>query len=362
MIKSAFLLLFAVLLGSVSLVHAAGDPPGESAEKLHLEQLQQIETLQRRADKLAFGNIGADNYHLAKARLWLDMALSEYHENEYNGLVPAAIVQAGTLLDALEKNLADISMDTPQHISGSEAVRPDLWKKIAALKKNKGFSCGQRPVAEAEIHLVWAGHEKLESSWAHAESYALRAENLIKEAQMSIDKCPPPPPVAPLPPAPVSLPPVLKKITLSGDALFDSGKSILHPSSLPQLDKLAEDLKKVSSLEDVVLTGHTDRMGIKYPQRNQILSEQRAESIKQYLVSKGIPAEKIRTAGAGASQPLVQCSTKQSKAKQIACLQPNRRVEIVVHGIKEESGNNSNSNNPDGKSKQGIEPSANRKE
>jgi len=62
------------------------------------------------------------------------------------------------------------------------------------------------------------------------------------------------------------------------------------------------------------------------------MSEQRAESIKQFLIDKGIPAEKIHASGAGSSQPVVECSSKLSRDKQIACLQPNRRVEITLRG------------------------------
>ena len=94
MIRSAFSLVFAILLGNISLVHADGE--------LLPKQLQQIEALQRRADKLAFGALGADNYHLAKARTWLDLARSEYYDNHKNSITLDAIGQAEALLDALD--------------------------------------------------------------------------------------------------------------------------------------------------------------------------------------------------------------------------------------------------------------------
>jgi outer membrane protein OmpA-like peptidoglycan-associated protein len=311
MISNARALLFAILAASLSLAQAAGEALPE--------QLQQIESLQRRADKLAFGELGANNYHLAKARSWLDLALGEYHENEGIGIVPSAIEQAESLLDALEKKQTGISMDTPQQLPGSETVRPDLWNKIAALKKNDKFSCGQRPIAEAEIQLVWAGHEKLESGWEHAQSYARSAEDLIYEAQASINGCTP----------------VIERITMSTDALFAFDQTTLATPSLPLLDRLADRIKKINALEEVMLVGHTDRLRSDgHPERNQLISEQRAESIRQYLIGKGIPADKIHTSGAGATQPIVECSTRMSKAKQAECLQPNRRVEIILRGAK----------------------------
>jgi OmpA-OmpF porin, OOP family len=75
----------------------------------------------------------------------------------------------------------------------------------------------------------------------------------------------------------------------------------------------------------VAITGHTDRLGsIK---GNQRLSLQRAESVKAYLVSQRVPAERLTTNGAGATQPVVQCKQKQRKAL-VACLRPNRRVTV----------------------------------
>jgi OmpA-OmpF porin, OOP family len=314
------LLSLCILLGSFAIAQATED--------VLPSQLQQIESLQRRAEKLAFDGLGPSDYHLAKARTWLDLALSEYYDKDNSGIISAAIGQAETLLDALEHKQTGISMDTPLQVPGSEAVRPDLLDKISTLKKHEKFSCGQRPLAEAEVYLVWTGHEKYESGWSHAESYARSVEDQIYAAQVAIDNCTAAPAVA-------QPPPPLEKITLSGDALFAFDKATLNPSALWRLDELAESIKKASVLEEVILVGHTDRLRSDgHPERNQTLSEQRAESIRQYLIGKGIAADKIQASGAGATQPIVQCSSKLSKAKQVACLQPNRRVEIILRGEK----------------------------
>ena len=319
MYKPAFPLLFTLMLCAAPLAQAALPPPPPL-------NLHQIEMLQRRADGLAFGELGPDNYHLAKARAWLHLATSEYHEKDTSGALEAAIDQAKTLLDALENKQtgAAISMDTPLQIPGSEAVRPDLLERIAVLKKHGKFSCGQRQAAEAEVYLVWAGHEFYEQGLSHAESYLRSVENLVYEAQVAMDNCGSAPPVVQAPPA--------DKITLSGDALFAFNKATLNPDALWRLDNLAGNIKKVEQLEEVVLVGHTDRYGSL--ELNQALSKQRADSIKQYLVGKGIPEDIIHTKGAGSSQPVVQCQTNQSKAKQVVCLQPNRRVEITLRGAK----------------------------
>jgi len=316
MYKLTFTLLFLIISGCFNLALAIGEEQPD--------QLQRIETLQRRAANLASGGLGSDNYHLAKARAWLDMATSEYYEKETSGILAAAIEMADTLLNALEDKRTDISMDTPFQVPGSETIRPDLQEQIAILKTNDKFSCGQRQIATAEVYLVWAGHEYYESGQSHAESYVRSVENLIYEGKVAMDNC------AAAPVVPAAAPP-LQKFTLSSDALFAFGKSTLNASALSGLDELAENIKKTNMLEEIVLVGHTDRLRSDgHPERNQLLSEQRAESIRQFLIDKGVPAEKIHASGAGSTQPIVECSSKLGKAKQIACLQPNRRVEITL--------------------------------
>jgi OmpA-OmpF porin, OOP family len=294
---------------------------GNISEALAADESQHIESLQRRAEKLSFDRLDPNNYHLAKARTWLNLAASEYYDKDDSGIVPASITQGETLLNALESKQTGITMDTPAQIPGSEKIRPDLWDNVAALKRNDKFSCGQRQTAEAEVYLVWAGHEKAEAGWSHAESYLRDVEDRIYAAQVAIKNC-----------TELALP-VTEKITLSSDALFAFGQAILDPSALWHLNKLANSIKQINSLEEVALVGHTDRLRSDgHPERNQLLSEQRAESIRQYLIGKGIPADQIHASGAGSTQPLVECSTKMSKKKQVECLQPNRRVEILLRG------------------------------
>ncbi|MBK9160121.1 MAG: OmpA family protein [Nitrosomonadales bacterium] len=309
--KFALPLLFAALLGTLA--------PAQAAETPLPERLQQIVELQRRADKLAFGGLGSDHYHLAKARTWLDLATSEYHQTDNSGIVDAAIGQAKALLDALENRRDSISMETPMQLQGSEAVRQDLWEKITVLKGDAKFTCGQRQLAEAEVQLVWTGHEKAESGWSHAQSYARGVENLVYEAQVAIANC-----------GGEAGRKVIEKYVLSTDTLFAFDSAELIPGATARLDRLADTVKGWHSAESVTLVGHTDRYGP--PAYNQKLSEQRAERIRQYLIGKGIAPERIRSGGAGSTQPLVTCPTALSKQEQVSCLQPNRRVEIILRG------------------------------
>ena len=122
-----------------------------------------------------------------------------------------------------------------------------------------------------------------------------------------------------------------EKITLAADALFDFNKSTLRPEGKAKLDDVAAKADKLV-LEVVIAVGHADRIGS--AAYNQKLSEKRAAAVKDYMVSKGIPANRIYTEGKGSKQPVTkpdQCKGAKS-AKVIACLQPDRRVDIEIIG------------------------------
>ncbi|CAL8473280.1 MULTISPECIES: outer membrane protein OmpA [Caballeronia] len=138
---------------------------------------------------------------------------------------------------------------------------------------------------------------------------------------------------APTPPAPVAPPPPViqsQKVTYQADALFDFDKAVLKPAGKEKLDDLASKIGALN-LEVVVATGYTDRIGSdKY---NDRLSLRRAQAVKAYLVSKGIEANRIYTEGKGKRDPVTGNSCQQKNRKQlIACLAPDRRVQIEVVG------------------------------
>jgi OOP family OmpA-OmpF porin len=124
-----------------------------------------------------------------------------------------------------------------------------------------------------------------------------------------------------------------EKITLAADALFDFNKATLRAEGKAKLDDVAAKSNSLV-LEVVIAVGHADRIG--GAAYNQKLSEKRAAAVKDYLVSKGIPANRVYTEGKGSKQPVTkanQCKGAKS-AKVIACLQPDRRVDIEIIGTK----------------------------
>jgi OmpA-OmpF porin, OOP family len=140
---------------------------------------------------------------------------------------------------------------------------------------------------------------------------------------------PPPPPPAP---APAPAPAAPQKITLATKALFDFDKAVLKPEGKQAIDtEVINKLPTVSKIELVLVTGHTDRIGTQA--YNQRLSERRANAVRDYLVSRGVARDKIETLGMGKTQPVpgVVCNQKNMK-ELIACLAPNRRVEVEVKG------------------------------
>ena len=151
---------------------------------------------------------------------------------------------------------------------------------------------------------------------------------------------PPEPVAAPAPvPAPEPAPTpvtVTKEFNLSSDVLFDFGKSSLKPEGVSALDILYDQIKAETPKDGTALVvGYTDRIGS--DASNQVLSEQRAKTVADYLVGKGIPADKISTQGRGEAESVTgtQCDGIKAKKELISCLAPDRRVSISVTGTKE---------------------------
>lgn len=144
------------------------------------------------------------------------------------------------------------------------------------------------------------------------------------------------PPTAPPPPAPEQpARAVPQKVKLSSEATFQFGAAVLDEASRSRLDALAEEIARIR-LEVVLAVGHADRIGP--DEYNRQISEKRATAVKEYLVGKGVPADRIYTEGKGEKQPRhagecpAQTREEQGNARLITCLQADRRVEIEVIG------------------------------
>jgi OOP family OmpA-OmpF porin len=112
------------------------------------------------------------------------------------------------------------------------------------------------------------------------------------------------------------------KITLQADTLYDFNKSDLKPEGKATLDKIARDLGKIK-LEVIIAVGNTDSVGS--DAYNMALGQRRAQSVKAYLVSKGVDGSRIYTESKGKSNPVASNATEEGRAK-------NRRTDIEVVG------------------------------
>ncbi len=136
----------------------------------------------------------------------------------------------------------------------------------------------------------------------------------------------PPPAVAEAQPEPAPAP-MPEKISLSTDALFNFDKAELRPDAKAELDGLLARLR-AANIEEISAVGHTDSIGP--DEYNLKLSERRAEAVKSYLVSQGMPEDKIHVEGKGKREPIADNKSKQGR-------QENRRVDIEVVGTSTEA-------------------------
>lgn len=126
---------------------------------------------------------------------------------------------------------------------------------------------------------------------------------------------------------------VVRPITLGSDGLFEFGRSGMNDLQekgrahlLDVANQINHDFKTLKSVD---ITGYTDRIGSK--SSNDALSLARANTVKAYFISKGVSASLIQVHGAGSTNAVVRCDGVKSAAV-VACLMPNRRIELVVGG------------------------------
>lgn len=101
---------------------------------------------------------------------------------------------------------------------------------------------------------------------------------------------------------------------------FESGSAVLLPAGTQILDEMVVALNRVQG-KNVKIIGHTDSQG--NPDKNKMLSQQRADAVKQYLISKSIAAARLSTEGLGADKPVADNASPEGRKK-------NRRIEFEV--------------------------------
>jgi outer membrane protein OmpA-like peptidoglycan-associated protein len=105
------------------------------------------------------------------------------------------------------------------------------------------------------------------------------------------------------------------------DILFETGKADLKQELKENLAAIGAILQSLLTESKVSVEGHTDNVGT--PEFNQKLSEQRAKAVMQYLIERGVDANRLQSVGYGLTNPVASNDTKEGQAK-------NRRVELVI--------------------------------
>lgn len=113
-------------------------------------------------------------------------------------------------------------------------------------------------------------------------------------------------------------------IVLPGSVLFESGKSMLTASAQQKLTLIAGTLAPQAEEHNIVVEGHTDSQGAR--DFNMQLSQERAQAVMNFLVSRGVPAEAISAVGIGPDRPIADNNTRDGRTE-------NRRVELVIKPI-----------------------------
>lgn len=121
-------------------------------------------------------------------------------------------------------------------------------------------------------------------------------------------------------------------VNFEAEPLFSFDKAVIRKDQRKSLDEFVAGLKGVD-YDEITAVGHADKLGS--DAYNQKLSERRANAVKAYLVSRGVPASKIRADGRGESEPVTGDDCKGTRGKAlISCLQPDRRVDVSANGNK----------------------------
>jgi len=160
------------------------------------------------------------------------------------------------------------------------------------------------------------------SSWTPATAHPDCDGALKKVAQAPAQKVDITKPTATIASRVATTPPEVVKTTYSTDTLFDFDKAVLKPEGKATLDNLIHKIDQME-MEVAIVVGHTDSIGT--DAYNLKLGMRRANAVKAYLVSKGIPAHRVYSESKGERQPIADNKTAQGRAK-------NRRVEIEVVG------------------------------
>jgi outer membrane protein OmpA-like peptidoglycan-associated protein len=248
-------------------------------------------------------------------------------------LDPTSLHIAKTALDTAERaNSEDPTSESTRdyaYIAGRKAQLAEVQAAIVAEAKAKAqagadtVALQARGLQNAQGDLKWSNAQLAQTSTQLAMSKEQLATEQAaraaadKRAKEAMDK------LAMAAALAVKEEPRGTVITLPGNVLFATNKAELLPAAQAKLAQVADALKNQDD-HAMVVEGHTDSQGTEAA--NLDLGQRRAQSVRDYLVSRGVSADKISASGVGQGRPIADNKTVDGRAQ-------NRRVEIVVQPI-----------------------------
>ena len=212
--------------------------------------------------------------------------------------------------------------DEPEEEVGDLGTQPDesgtmQYPEQDLAARDSGVGAPTEVADEPEEEVGDLGTQPDESGTMSYPEQQLASQNVIGEPKQYADE--------PVARAPVS-------VSFEAEPLFSFDKSVVRSDQRSKLNELVASLKG-TQYDSVSVIGYADRIGTN--EYNQKLSERRANAVKAYLVRQGVPAGKINAEGRGESEPVTgdTCSGQRGGAL-IACLEPDRRVDVSVTATK----------------------------
>ncbi|MFT7723640.1 MAG: OmpA family protein [Roseateles sp.] len=303
-------------------------------EAIHAD-LQGYEAMQGRIKALNGAGRPVRDYPLSKAQCWLDVSFHEYTRNDRSAFPQEALTESEKLIVGMESGVSPLPTDTAL-VNQAKYLRADLWQRLKAIHGTAGFACAAQKVACGEVELVHAGNEFNQQQWRHSRPYIEIAEDLVNDAEALARQChgATATPAAPAAPAGPATPVVVAAPAgpLIANVLFEFDRDQygdIRSYSLQSVNRALAAIEAENlSLAGVALVGHADRLQGRSPDHNQRLSQRRAQTVRDLLVSRGIDPDKIRYEYRGDTQQVQQCDDVKPRAALLECLLPNRRVEV----------------------------------
>lgn len=268
-------------LAAVAVGCATSKPPKElTVARAEFARLQ-------RSDAVAFAPA-----RVVSAKRSLDLAERSYRDS------PGSFRTKGLAYNALRQSqLAEAYGDLARAERDREAAVALYQQRQSTLRES-----AQQGLSQSQSELETARRELAVESAARSE-----AERRFSEAMQGVGR--------------VSQDQRGTVIALEGAVLFQTGKSNLAASSRNRLENVAEALKKVEAAQSITIEGHTDSTGSE--ETNMALSQARADAVREFLITQGVSADKIKAVGRGEANPIADNSTPEGRAT-------NRRVELII--------------------------------